>query len=62
MARHPLFRDECKTNQPAQTAIPAPAASDEEMHQKACAGNALWNRMNLAMRLSFQRSKPTIKR
>jgi len=64
MPRHPLFRDDGNTSQPerlAQTSI-APAASDEEMHQKASASNALWSRMNLALRLSCQQSKPPIKR
>jgi hypothetical protein len=64
MVRHPLFRDEDSTNRPvrlAQTAIPH-ANSDEEMRQKAVSSNALWTRMNLAMRLSCQQSKPPIKR
>ena len=55
MVRHPLFRDEENTHQLArfaQNGIQQPAASDMEMHSKATADDALWNRMNLAMRLS----------
>jgi hypothetical protein len=65
MARHPLFRDEENANQPsrlAQTGIPPHAASGAEKHQKASPDDALWNRMNLAMRFSCQPSKPPIKR
>jgi len=68
MVRHPLFRDEENTSQAAQIAhtlhtfVPLHAASDEEMHPKASPDDALWNRMNLAMRLSCQQSKLPVKR
>ena len=65
MVRHPLFRDEENSSHVArfaQTSIPPHAASDEEMHQKTSSDDALWTRMNLAMRLSCQQSKPPIRR
>ena len=64
MIRHPLFRNESNINRPAQVqaAILPLATNDEEMLQKASRSNALWTRMNLAMHLSCQQSKPSIKR
>jgi len=61
MPRQPLFRDEENAISPGEGAI-QPAAKNAELRPKASLDNALWNRMNLAMRLSCQRSKPLLKR
>lgn len=63
MTRNPLFREEDKMHQrlrsPAVAA--APQAANKTTHQKASPSDALWNRMNTAMRLSCQQSKPPLK-
>ena len=63
MVRHPLFRDEDNANQAARpTQRFIPPHTDDQMHQKASPDDALWNRMNLAMRLSCQQPRLPTKR
>ena len=63
MPRSPLFREEDKTLQSKHSieGLTSPQVTVKQATQKGGKHDAIWNRMNAAMRLSCQPSKPPIK-
>ncbi|MBB5202162.1 hypothetical protein HNR39_004026 [Glaciimonas immobilis] len=61
MTRGPLFREEDRIGQRLRINQKAPLLATGEVSDKPGKSDALWTRMNIAMRLSCQQIKPTSK-
>ena len=63
MPRSPLFREEDKTlqSQHSTEGLTSPQLAVKQIAKKGGKHDAIWSRMNAAMRLSCQPSKPPIK-